>query len=70
MKNNKLTKIVLFCLLFASPFVAMADDIDDGNGDGDVQDIPTAPIDDYLALAFVAAIGISYVLLRKKSIKI
>lgn len=70
MKNLKLTKIVLFCILFASSFTAMADDIDNGNGDGDVQDVPGAPIDEYIPLAFVAIIGISYILLRKKSIKI
>jgi hypothetical protein len=71
MKNSKLNKIVLFCMLLATPFSAMANDIDDGNGNGDVQDIPAAaPIDDYLPLAFIAAIGMSYILLRKKSIKI
>lgn len=68
MKNLKLTKIVLFCMLFASPFTAMADDIDNANGDGNVQDIPAAPIDDYVPMAFIAIIGMSYLLIGKKSI--
>lgn len=67
MKNIKLKKIVLFCMLFACPFAAMADDIDGGNGDGDVQDVPSAPIDDYIPLVFVAAIALSYKLLCKKT---
>jgi hypothetical protein len=69
MKNIKFKKIVLFCMLFACPFAAMADDIDGGNGDGDVQDVPGAPIDDYIPLAFVAAIALSYKLVQKNTVK-
>lgn len=64
MKNRKLNKIVLCCLLFVSPFLSMADDIGDGNGDGDVNDnTPAAPIDAYVPLLFLAATGLGYVLL-------
>ncbi len=67
MKTNKLIK-VLFCLaLFASPIIALADDIDDGNGNGDVQDTPAAPIDDYIPVALMAAAGLGYIALRKKT---
>lgn len=70
MKNNKLNKIVFFCMLMAVPFSAMADDIADGNGNGDVQDTPAAPIDDYLPFAVICAIGVGYLAVRKKSISI
>lgn len=64
MKNLKLNKIVLCCMLFVSPFLAMANDIDDQ--DGDVQDVPAAPINDYIPMALMVAVGLSYVLLTKK----
>lgn len=70
MKNNKLNKIVFFCMLIAVPFSAMADDIDNGNGNGDVQDVPAAPIDDYIPFAVICAIGVGYLALGKKSINI
>ena len=66
MKNNKLNKIVFFCLMLAVPFSAMADDIDNGNGD--VQDV-AAPIDNYLSFAIIAAIGIAYIIIQKKSVR-
>ena len=70
MKTNKIIK-VLFCLvLFASPIIANADDIDDANGTGDVNDTAAAPIDDYIPVALIAAAGLGYMLLRKKVVKI
>lgn len=58
MINNKINKIIFFCFLFSSSFTAMADDIDNSSsGNGDVQDVVAAPIDDYLPLIFMAGIG-------------
>lgn len=70
MKNRNLNKIALFYLLLIIPYSALADDIDESNLDGDVQDIPTAPIDDYIQVALVIGIGCGYVLLRKKATEI
>lgn len=71
MKNYKLNKIIFFCFLFVISFPAMADDIDNTNNDnGDVQDIPSAPIDDYIPLAFIAAVGLSLKFLRLKDTQI
>ena len=55
-------------MLFVSPFLAMADDIDDGNGNGDVDDnaIPTAPIDDYAPLLVLGALALGYAVIHKK----
>lgn len=42
-------------------------------GGGDVDDTgtpPAAPIDNYVPVALIAAAGLGYVLLRKKSIKL
>lgn len=72
MKNRKLYKIVLCCMLFVSPFLTMAqaDDLGGGNDGGDVNDnsTPAAPIDDYVSFAVVAALGLGYVVLSKKKI--
>ena len=70
MINNKINKIIFFCMLLLTSFKAMADDIDNSTtGNGDVQDVVTAPIDNYLAIVIIAAIGLSFIFLRPKSIK-
>ena len=71
MKTNTILKI-LFCLaLFASPIIAHADDVGDANGTGNIEDTPaTAPIDDSIPLALLAAAGLGYRLLRKNARKI
>ena len=55
-------------MLFVSPFMAMADDIGDGNGTGDVDDnaIPVAPIDDYAPLLVLGALVVGYTVTNKK----
>ena len=70
MINNRINKIIFFCMLLLTSFTAMADDIDNSTtGNGDVQDVVTAPIDNYLAIVIIAAIGLSFIFLRPKSIK-
>lgn len=64
MKNIKIIK-VLFCLaLFASPAIANADDVTEQ--EADVQDTVAAPIDDYVPLLVLGALGLGYVVLSKK----
>ena len=68
MKTNKIIKI-LFCLaLFASPIIAHADDLGDGNPDT-IDEVPLAPIEDYIPVALLAASGLGYLFLRKKALK-
>lgn len=66
MKNRKIYKIAIICMLMFSSFSAMADDIDDGNGNGDTVDVVAAPIDNYVPLAFIIATGLSFILICKK----
>lgn len=67
MKKIKINKIVLCCMLFACPFLAMADDLDDGNGD--VNDVAAAPINDYIPLMALTAVCFGYYLIQKQTMK-
>ena len=70
MKYNKIIKVLFCVFFFAMPLLVNAnDDLDDGNGNGDVGDNPAAPINDYIPVALLAAAGLGYVLLRKKTTK-
>lgn len=68
--KNKLIKALFALILFTLPFSSLADDIDNGNVDGDVQDIPTAPIDDYIIEATFTAIVLTFMLLKNRKLKI
>ena len=71
MKNRKINKIFICFMLFLSPFLSMADDIGDGNDGGDVIDtVPVAPIDNYIPLVVVAAIGFGYAVIRRRNVRI
>lgn len=62
--NIKFTKFCLIALVTMFSFTSYAQD---PGGDGGEQEGPEAvPINDYLPVALVAAIGLGYVLLRKK----
>lgn len=69
MKIEKIVKMIVCFVLFALPMTAFADDLEDGNGaaGGDVQDIPTAPISDYVPLLALGGIVLGYRLLRKRA---
>lgn len=62
--NTKFTKFCLIALVTMLSFTSYAQD---PGGDGGDQELPeAAPINDYLPLALIAAIGLGYVLLNKK----
>ncbi|WP_281337213.1 hypothetical protein [Flavobacterium eburneipallidum] len=54
-----------FLFLFFFPMVVMAQDADDPFAD-DTQDVPAAPIDDYIVMALVIAICIAIYFFRKQ----
>ena len=64
--KNKLIKVIVLTFLFTFSTFSYADDLDDGNGDGDVQDIPTAPISDYVPLMAFAALALVYGFSKKR----
>lgn len=62
--NTKFTKFCLIALVTMFTFTSYAQD---PGGDGGLQEGPeTVPVNDYVPVALVAAIGIGYILLRKK----
>lgn len=68
--KNKLRKSILFLVLLALPFSTFADDIDNGNGNGDVQDVTAAPIDTYIPIAIITVLIFSYIILHRRKIRI
>ena len=66
MKTNNIFKVLFCFMILLSPIIANADDLDNGNPD--VEDVPAAPIDDYIPAALIAAAGLGYMLLRKKAV--
>ena len=68
MKFNTIFKVLICVMVFLSPLLASAQD-DLGNGNGDVADIPAAPISDYAPLLLVAGLAIGYRFLRKRSVQ-
>ena len=66
MKIHKILKVAVLTLLFTFPAISHADDLGDGNGNGDVQDIPTAPISDYIPLLALGALALGYNKSRKR----
>ena len=65
MKKYKLTGVLLFifCLNSLTIFAQEATDFND-----DVEDVPAAPIDNWIPFAILIAIGFGYVMLNKKTI--
>lgn len=64
---NKIVKIICCTLLFAMPLSVAADDLDGGNGNGDVQDVPTAPISDYVPALLIAGTFLGFAIIKKRS---
>lgn len=64
MKKCKLTGIllVIFCLNSLTIFAQEATDFNDN-----VEDVPQAPIDNWIPFAILLAIGFGYVMLNKKT---
>ena len=67
MKINNMYKVLVCVMLFLSPLAVSADDLTDGNGD--VEDVPAAPISDYAPLLLIAGLAIGYSFLRKRSVQ-
>ena len=65
MKKYKLTGVLLFifCLNSLTLLAEEATDFTD-----DVEDVPAAPIDNWIPFAILIAIGFGYVMLNKKTI--
>lgn len=64
MKKCKLIGVLLFifCLNSLTIFAQEATDFND-----DVEDVPQAPIDNWIPFAILLAIGFGYVMLNKKT---
>lgn len=65
MKKYKLTGVLLFifCLNSLTLLAQEATDFSD-----DVEDVPAAPIDNWIPFAMLIAIGFGYIMLNKKTI--
>ncbi|MFM2265685.1 MAG: hypothetical protein RLZ77_1105 [Bacteroidota bacterium] len=61
-KQTPLFAVLLAVLVTASTYAQDLPEFED-----DVVDNPVAPIDDYLPLALLTAVGLGWVLLRKKA---
>lgn len=71
MKIVKIIKVVVFTMLFTFPLCVSADDLNDaGNGNGDVQDVPAAPISDYTPLLVCGAVVLGFALLTQKKVRV
>ena len=64
-KQTPLFAVLLAVLVTASTYAQDSDDFP--LFEEDVVDNPVAPIDDYLPLALLTAVGLGWVLLRKKA---
>lgn len=67
MKINNISKLIVCTLLFLSPLTMSADDITDQ--EGDVEDVPAAPISDYAPVLLLGSVVVGYSLLRKRSVQ-
>ena len=70
MKYNKIIKVLFCVFFFVMPLLVKADDLDDGNGNGDVGDNPAAPIDNWIPFMILIAIAlVFYYTSKRKAIK-
>ena len=67
MKINNISKLLVCTLLFLSPLTMSADDITDQ--EGDVEDVPAAPISDYAPVVLLGALALGYSFLRKRNVQ-
>ena len=65
MKYNKIIKVLFCVFFFAMPILAKADDVSDGNGNGDM-DNPAAPIDNWIPFMLVIGIALVYYYTSKR----
>ncbi len=67
MKKELTTKLFCMLVFLMTTTLGFAADPEDGGGDTDDTTIPAAPINDYIPVALIAAAGLGYVALRKKT---
>ena len=63
LKNTVIQRVSVLLFLLIPFFSALAQEDEFAD---DTQDVPTAPIDDFIILLFIAAIGIGLYLLQKQ----